>query len=205
MRLRAILALAFCLTAAVGRAETKYGVKVGACFAQRTFSYSSYLGGPGPPVGVTLRHVREGATAGVFGHWSGSSGLGLMAEAQYVQKGIGGLDGEHVDSMSFPVLARYDVPVWRGHMYVAAGPRLDMNLLSGEPTRHLETVELGGDVALGYQLGRISLEGRYSGRQEPLPAAGAAVSSGDVLHVLLGWTFLSDAQQHHRGASEPPN
>ncbi len=204
MGLRTVLVVVICLFAAAGSAETEYGVKVGACFAQRTYSYLSYSG-PGAPVGVTLEHVREGVTAGVFGHWKSSSGLGLMAELQFVQKGISGLEGEHVDSVSFPLLPRYDVRIWRGRMYVAAGPRLDAYLLPAEPTGHPDAVEFGGDVVLGYQLGRFSVEGRYSGRREPSPCAGAAVSSGDVFHVLLGWTFWRDGEPHERGASEPSN
>ena len=204
MRLRSVLVAVFCLAAAVGRGETECGVKAGACLAQRTYSYLSYSG-PGSPTGVTLRHVREGATAGVFGHWSGSSGLGLMAEVQYVQKGIVGVDGEHVNCMSFPMLPRYDVRVWRGRMYVAAGPRLDMYLLSDEPGGHLGTVEVGGDVVLGYRLGRVSVETRYSGAPEYDAPPGGASSSGDVFQVLLGWTLWSNGQQHVRGVSEPPN
>ncbi len=205
MRLRSVLVVAFCLVATVGRGETEFGVKAGPCFAQRTYSYSSYSGGPGAPVSVTLRHVREGAAIGVFGHWSGSSLLGLMAEVQYVQKGIGGLDGEHVDCMCFPVLPRYDVHLPRGRLYIAAGLRFDMYLASDESNGHLETVEVGADVVLGYQLGRVSVEARYSGRPEDMADPGGAWSSGDVFQVLLGWTLWSSGRQHVRGASEPPN
>jgi len=204
MRLQIVLVAVICLFAAEGSADTEYGIKVGACFARQTYSYASYAA-PGAPVGVTLEHEREGATAGVFGHWRSSSGIGLMAEVQYTQKGIVGADGEHVDSVSFPLLPRYDVRIWRGHMYVAAGPRLDAYLLPDEPTGHPDAVEFGGDVVLGYQLGRFSVEGRYSGRREPFPVAGAAVSSGDVLHVLVGWTFWREGEPHERGASDPTN
>ena len=205
MRLRSVLVVAFCLVATVGRGETEFGVKAGPCFAQQTYSYLSYSGVPGAPVGVTLRHVREGATIGVFGHWRGSSQLGLMAEVQYVQKGIGGFDGEHVDCMCFPVLPRYDVHLWRGRLYVAAGLRFDMYLTSDESNGHLETVEVGGDAVLGYQLGRVSVEARYSGQPEHKGEPGGAASSGDVFQVLLGWTLWSSGQQHVRGVSEPPN
>ena len=196
--------VAFCLVATVGRGESEYGVKAGACFAQRTYSYLSYSE-PTGPAGVTLRHVREGMTVGVFGHWSGSSQLGLMAEAQYVQKGIGGLDGEYVDCMCFPLLPRYDANLGRGRLYVAAGPRLDMYLRSDEPHSQLESTELGADVLLGYRLGRVSVETRYSGAPEHDPPPGGIGSSGDVFQVLLGWTFWCGGQPHDRGASEPPN
>ena len=128
-----------------------------------------------------------------------------MAEVQYIQKGIVGSDGEHVDSVSSSLLPRYDIRIWRGHMYVAAGPRFDAYLLPAEPTGHPDAVEFGGDAVLGYQLGRFSVEGRYSGRRAPLWVPGGAVSSGDVVQVLIGWTFWREGEPHEPGASEPPN
>ena len=118
-----------------------------------------------------------------------------MAEVQYVQKGIGRSDGEQVDCMSFPMLPRYDIGVWRGRMYVAAGPRLDMYLLSDGPSGHLKTVEFGGDVVVGYQLRRVSVEARYCGAPEYNAPPGGASSSGDVFQILLGWTLWSGRQQ----------
>jgi hypothetical protein len=204
MGLRIALVVLVCLFSAEGSAGTEYGIKVGACLARQTYNPVG-CPAPGAHVEPTREHQREGATVGVFARWRSSSNLGLMAEVQYIQKGIIGSSGEYVDSVSSSALPRYDLSIGRGHLFVAAGPRVDAYLLPSEPTGHPDAVELGGDAVLGYQLGRFSIEGRYSGRRAPARVLGGAMSSGDVMQVLVGWTFWGEGESDEAGASEPPN
>ncbi len=197
MGFRIALVVVMCSISAGAHAGSQYGVKAGACLAERSASYVE------DGVGlVELEHSRQGACVGLFGHWYGSSRLGLLAEVQYVQKGITDIDGEPVDCLCFPVMPRYDAHLGRGRLYVALGPRLDMYLESDES---MSSAEFGVDAVLGYQLGRVSLETRYSGTPERDEPPGGVDSSGDVFQAQLGWTFWSDRSPRHSGVSEPPN
>ena len=202
MRLRSILVVGICLVATVGRGETNYGVKAGACSVDRSYSYLEYMQGP-----VTFEQSRAGMCVGLFGHWAGSQPLSLLAEVQYVQKGIAGAEGRPVDCLCLPAMARWDMRAGHGHLYAAMGPRVDIYLDSKYESHatDFERVDFGVDVALGYELGRVLLETRYSGAFTAPAVPGGGESSVEVLQLQLGWTFWSGGESSDVGVSEPPN
>jgi hypothetical protein len=201
MRTWLLVTVVFLLVATQSWADSEYGVKAGACHAERTLSYTQQGEGL-----VTLEHVRVGLCVGFFVRLRGSSPLSLLAEVQYVQKGIDGFTGHRVNCLCFPLLGRYDAHLGPGSVYAAVGPRADMYLdvETSEP-RDLERVGFGVDVALGYQLGRASLEARYSGAPGRDAVPGGSEASGDVYQVLVGWAFRTGDQVRRPGVSEPPN
>lgn len=199
MRTWPVLAVALLLVAPQGRAATEYGVKAGGCIAERRLSYMQHGEGL-----VTLEHGRVGFCAGLFARWRNASPLSLVAEAQYVQKGIDGFSGHRVNCLCFPLLGRCDAYLGPGSLYGAAGPRIDMYLnVDTSETRDLERVEFGVDVALGYQFGRVSVETRYSGTPGREAIPGGSEASGEAFQALVGWTFQSGVLSDSTGASEP--
>ena len=201
MRTWPVLVVLLLLVAARGRADTEYGLKAGGCRAERHLSYTQQGEGL-----VTLEHVRGGLCAGFFVRWRGASPLSLVAEAQYVQKGIDGFTGHRVNCLCFPLLGRYDAHLGPGSLYAAVGPRMDMYLdtIQSEP-RDLERVDFGVDVAVGCQLGRLSVEARYSGSPGRDAVPGGSEASGEVYQALVGWAFRSSGPSSGSGVSEPPN
>ena len=180
-----VLAVTLLLVAGRVQADSECGVKVGACHAERRLSYTQQGEGL-----VTLEHVRAGLSAGFFARWHGSSPLSLMAEVQYVQKGVDGFTGERVNCLCLPLLGRYDVGFASGSVYAAAGPRADVYLGSGGThSEDLESVQLGADVVIGCQVNRVSVEGRYSWTPGRDAIPGGSEASGEVYQALIGWTF----------------
>ena len=185
MRLWLALVLAASLAPAQGIAATEYGVKVGACKVQRDLSYTEIGDGL-----LALEHHRVGLNIGVFVRNYGASPLSLMGEVQYVQKGIDGFTGEHVNCVSLPLLGRYDVEWGSGSVYGAAGPRVDVFLGSGGThSDDLDNVEFGADAVIGLRVAMALVEGRYTWTPGRDATPGGSDASGEVYQVLVGWTF----------------
>jgi hypothetical protein len=147
-------------------AQITYGVKAGVNFANVAFDGDDDVPSSG----------RIGVLAGAFATIPLTAWLTLQPEAIYTVKGasldIFDIDSEYiVDYLEVPVLAR--VPV-RSNLYVAAGPSLAFQVRARSRTsfagstqevdigEEVESLDIGVVGAVGYQMGRWVLDGRYT-------------------------------------------
>jgi hypothetical protein len=145
--------------------QVSYGLKAGVNFADLSFDSSEDV----------ATSTRIGVLAGGFATvrlgW-----LALQPEAIYTIKGasldIGDIDSEFiVDYLEVPVLARLALP---RALYVAAGPSVALRLRARSRTAfggsteeidlddEVERVDLGIVGAVGLELGRWAIDGRYT-------------------------------------------
>jgi hypothetical protein len=178
MRVRCVVLplVAVMLLCSVSAASLHYGVKGGLSLATQDFDYSS-----GWSFDVSYR---SGLAAGVFVERGWGSGFGVLAEVLYVQKGMEfqvivtdpddpeatgtRTVAERLDYVSLSVLLKKKVDFEGWDAYGAAGPRFDF-MLGYDAEGGFDSVyddfsdfDVGADVAIGADIGRLLVEVRYS-------------------------------------------
>jgi hypothetical protein len=180
------------------------GVKIGVCVANQRVAFES---------DDYPTRSREGITLGGYVELPLRRGLHVLAEFEYVQKGMrdqwfeitpGGEEirgpwlDNRVDYLSIPVLIKYVVPVGDFRPFVSAGPRVDIRIGSRcQPDPFgpivwdyiyddLERIDFGADAALGIDTPWLSLEGRYNYAFQPSFRSGFITVRNRSYQVLVG-------------------
>ena len=116
---------------------------------------------------------------GIGADWLWDKPVSVLTELRFLRKGTvvkGIVDdpiGIRADYLSVSALARfalsvYDLPYDWAHLYVAVGPRLDVLIGDGPETdltwfdAEFESVDWGGDVAVGAAVFNLLADVRYS-------------------------------------------
>lgn len=175
MRMVAFLSAVAVVLGATAGAEggPRFGLKAGVSLATQEFDHVYGWGDTG---------WRMGLDVGVSAEWYDQGRVSLLTEVRYVQKGVieervvtGPNDPvgqlrefeSRVDYVSVPLLVRLDLLGGDIRPYLAAGPRVDVNVSHRADNLHspvydgLDRWDLGADLVCGVRIRRFSLEGRY--------------------------------------------
>lgn len=147
---------------------------------------------------------RIGLVAGGFVTFPLRERLSVQPEVLFSQKGatfdeLGATGRIELDALDVPVLARYQF----GRLFVVGGPSLSLKLRARQVLQFgddEEAVDLEDDVesfdfgvvgGVGYQFGRISVDGRYTWGLRNINAVEGdeATIKTRTLTLLAGWRF----------------
>lgn len=163
------------LAGSTSSAASGWGTKGGLALSTEDFQYAA---------GYELdSSYSSGFVGGVFLELDTCWGFGVVAEALYVQKGMGLREtvtapgspepagtlviDQRVNYISVPVLVKRSIPLSGWSAYAAAGPRFDFmldyhaELGFDEVYEDFSSFDVGMDIAVGADIGRFLAELRY--------------------------------------------
>ena len=186
-----VLVAVTCIATFSDARAVRFGVRVGASYATQDLSYPNWQD--------PETDWRLGLRAGVFAEWHVAGWVSLVGEANYVQKGTEWSEsdtyGSRLDYVSLPVLAKLTIYDGDPRPYLAFGPRIDF-LIGKEVHEDLESTyesldstDLGGDVALGFEFGRFGVEARYCASFTDGFPKSILEATNRAIGLTMGYTF----------------